>query len=251
VWTRCDSTPGATPAVWLSVGTHTLTLRATDNDGATGTDSVVVTVNPINVAPVAADTSASTVVGTPVTVTLSATDVDTCELAFSVVQGPTSGALGANENQPCVAGSPNSDTARVPYTPGNTAGTYGFTYKASDGSAHSDVATVTITVNAADPPPSAGVTVTGIDPNVGSRNAGITTFVVTGTGFADGASVTFANGRGPAPRVLNVTRDSSTQLTLDVEIRSGGPPRDRRWDVRMANPDGSTGTGVGLLTITP
>ena len=37
---------GASPSVSLAVGTHPLTLQVTDNDGATGTDSIVVTVNP-------------------------------------------------------------------------------------------------------------------------------------------------------------------------------------------------------------
>src|SRR5205814_6376095 len=53
---------GATPAVRLSVGVHTLTLEVTDNYGDSGTDNVVVTVDHLNRAPVAADVSASTVV---------------------------------------------------------------------------------------------------------------------------------------------------------------------------------------------
>jgi thermitase len=238
----------ATQSVWLPVGAHTLTLEVTDDAGASSTDSVVVTVKALNRPPIASGNSASTVVGTPITVTLSAVDVETCELSFAVVQAPTSGALGAIGDQVCAAGTPNSDTARIVYTPGSTPGVYSFTFKANDGANDSNVATVTITVNA---PPITTVTVTGINPNVVSQNAGVKTFVITGTGFADGATVTFANGAGSAPRVVSVTRNSSTQLTATLEIRAGGPKKNRFWDVRVTNRDGSTGVGVGLLTITP
>jgi hypothetical protein len=74
---------------------------------------------------------------------------------------------------------------------------------------------------------------------------------VAGSGFAPGAGLSFQDGDGPAPRVRNVTRDSSTQLTAIVEIRAGGPRRDRWWDVRVTNPDGSANVGVDLLRITP
>jgi hypothetical protein len=239
---------GATLSVWLPVGAHTLTLEVKDDAGASGTDSAVVTVKALNRPPVAWDTSAVTVVGTPITVTLNAVDVETCELSFTVVQGPAGGALGAIGDQACVAGTPNSDTARIIYTPGNTAGLYSFTYKVNDGSADSNVATVTITVN---PPPIVTVSVTGISPNVVSQNAGIIAFVITGTGFANGASVIFMNGSGSTPRVLTVTWNSSTQLTANVEIRAGKTRKIRPWDVRVTNPDGSTAVGVKLLTITP
>lgn len=102
-----------------------------------------------------------------------------------------------------------------------------------------------------DPEPPAPLSVGGIQPNVVAQGAGTVTFIVTGTGFAQGITLAFQGGDGPAPRVGQVTRDNSTQLSATVEIRSGGPPRDRLWDVRVTNPDGSTSVGAALLRITP
>ena len=112
--------------------------------------TVSITINSVNDAPIAANRSVSTVLGTGVTVVMGATDVDGCELTFSVVQPPASGTLGTIANDACAPGSPNSDTARVTYTPA-AAGIHTFTYKANDGVADSNTATVTITVDAAPP----------------------------------------------------------------------------------------------------
>ena len=247
---------GATQSTWLPVGAHTVTLIVTDDAGDTGSDTVVVTVKPFNRPPTAWDASASTVVGTPIAITLNAVDVETCDLTFAVVQTPAGGTLGAIGDQACVPGNPNADTAQVTYTPPNAAGVYAFMFKANDGTADSNFATVTITVAAPPPPPPppppAPLSVTAISPNVVSQTAGTTPFIITGTSFAAGASVAFVNGTGgKAPRVVSVTRNSSTQLTATVEIRSGGPRKNQTWDVRVTNPDGSTAVGARLLTITP
>ena len=123
----------------------------------------------------------------------------------------------------------------------------------NDGSADSNIATVTIVVTAPPPPPPPPVlAVTGISPNVVSQNVGTRSFLITGTAFAAGARVAFVNGTaGQTPRVVSVTRNSSTQLTATVEIRAGGPKKNRSWDVQVTNPDGTTAVGAHLLTITP
>jgi VCBS repeat-containing protein len=138
-------TPGAN-----LTGSDSFTFRV--SDGSLTADATVgITINAINDAPIAANRSVSTVVGSGVTVVMGATDLDGCELAFSVVQLPSSGTLGAIANDACAPGNPGSDTARVTYTPAAT-GIHTFTYKASDGVTDSNIATVTVTVDAAPPP---------------------------------------------------------------------------------------------------
>jgi hypothetical protein len=111
---------------------------------------------PVNSAPIANNVSDSTNEDTPKEIALSASDVQQCELAFSILSGPTNGTLGSISNNACTAGSPNADTASVTYTPnGNFSGSDSFTYKVNDGSLDSNTATVSITVNAVDDAPTA------------------------------------------------------------------------------------------------
>jgi hypothetical protein len=135
-----------TPGANLN-GSDSFTYRVSDAS-LTSEATVSITINAVNDGPIAANRSMTTVVGTGVTILMGATDVDGCELAFSVVQLPSSGTLGAIANDACASGNPNSDTARVTYTP-NAPGIHTFTYKASDGVTDSNTATVTVTVDAA------------------------------------------------------------------------------------------------------
>ena len=84
----------------------------------------------------ASNGSATTDEGTPVAITLAATDIDTGDtLTYAVVTGPTNGTLSGT--------APN-----LTYTPnGDYNGSDSFTFTANDGTENSNVATVSITVN--------------------------------------------------------------------------------------------------------
>ncbi len=98
--------------------------------------------------------------------------------------------------------------------------------------------------------PGSEVMVTAINPN--TMQAGSTISVsITGSGFITGADVTFENGAGPTPTASEVVVIDSTTITAKITAKSGGPPRSRVWDVRVTNPDGSSGVLVNGLTVTP
>jgi Concanavalin A-like lectin/glucanases superfamily/Bacterial Ig domain len=99
--------------------------------------------------PTASAGSASTDAGVSVPITLHGSDPEVCELTFSIVAAPSHGALGPIADTACAAGSPNSDTASATYTPTvGFSGADSFTYKVNDGTFDSNIATVSITINA-------------------------------------------------------------------------------------------------------
>ena len=110
-----------------------------------------------NTAPVASGGSATTVNGLKTTITLRAGDAETCELAFSIAAQPSHGTLGPISGAPCAAGTPNSDSATVTYTPAaGYVGEDSFSFTVSDGGAGSGPAVQTIRVNEGPPPPAGG-----------------------------------------------------------------------------------------------
>src|SRR5205814_3306621 len=101
---------------------------------------------PVNHAPDASNSSATTNQNVPVTGGLVATDVDGDALAFSIVTNGTKG----------TATITNATTGAFTYTPlPNVNGADTFTFKANDGLLDSNVATVTLTITLANHAPDA------------------------------------------------------------------------------------------------
>ena len=107
----------------------------------------------------------------------------------------------------------------------------------------------TITITVGDP----GVTVTSINPNQiqADPNLQVTiSSVVIGTGFVAGAVVTFEGGPAGDQPTATVVLVSDSKIDLDVTVPpiSKGPKK-RTRDVRVTNPDNSTGVLAGGFTV--
>jgi Tol biopolymer transport system component len=129
-----------TPAADFN-GTDSFTYTVSSNGVTSPAGTVTLQVAAVNDAPVAVDGAVTTDEDTPVAITLQASDVDGQALTFTIVTPPTDGTLtggtGANRT----------------YTPApNASGTRSFTFRAFDGSL-SSTATVTITINPVNDPP--------------------------------------------------------------------------------------------------
>ena len=123
-------------------GTDYFTLTANDGELDSNVATITIIFTPVNDAPVANDVSVSlnenriNGIYQPVTITLEATDVEEDDLTYSIVGSPTYGTLGS------------LDGTQIVYTPNQDYnGEDSFTYKANDGQADSNIATVNITIN--------------------------------------------------------------------------------------------------------
>jgi VCBS repeat-containing protein len=118
-------------------GTDSFTFRVSDGTAISAPATVALSITMTNVAPVATNGTLSTTEDTPRSGTLRATDANGNALTYSVV---TQGSKGT-------AVLTNASTGAYTYTPkSNANGTDTFTFRASDGLAQSNLATVTVTI---------------------------------------------------------------------------------------------------------
>ena len=153
-------------AINFEVRSHyDLSVRATDNGTPPLSDAetIQIDVNNKNDAPVANPQSLVTTEGTPIPVTLTASDEDGNTLTYTVIVNPQHGVL--------TGSAPN-----LTYTPNaGFGGVDTFTFRANDGTANSNAATITITVR--------------VVPTITSGNSAnfqatvASTFTVTTTGY--------------------------------------------------------------------
>ncbi|HDL20519.1 MAG TPA: tandem-95 repeat protein [Nitrospirae bacterium] len=196
VWDFGDGSPQAGTLsethLYADDGVYTVALTVTDDDGGSETDTLTITVN--NVAPMADNKSVTLDEDATIEVVLTASDPGDDELSFIVVDNPANGSL-------------SGFLPNVTYTPNlNFNGTDSFTYKANDGAEDSNIATVTITVNAVNDAPVAAddtavtdednavtINVTGND-NAGPADEDQILIITTVTQGANGMVINMGDG---------------------------------------------------------
>jgi hypothetical protein len=115
-------------------GADSFRYRASDGTAPSSAATVTVTIHPVNDAPACLDLALSTAEDTPAQVAPACSDVDSATLTYAIVTQGTKGSAGVVGGQ-------------LRYTPDADArGSDTFSYRASDGSASSSPATVTVTI---------------------------------------------------------------------------------------------------------
>jgi len=243
-------------------GVHSLTARAIDTVGSVGVSVPVSVTVAAPAGPQASAHAVTTVAGSALEISLAGTDADTCELTFAISAAPAHGTLGTLGVVPCTPGSPNTDTARVIYTPTTGySGSDSFAYRVFDGSATSPDAAVSITVTPSptgDPAAlhvadldgratnngktwTAAVTATSHD-GAGRAVAGVTVSGRWNTG-ATGSCVTGSDGLCTATLAAIQKKTATATFTVTQLTRAG------YWYHPAANSDvdgDSSGTTISI-----
>ena len=211
-------------------GPDSFTYKANDGQADSNVATVSITVGAVNDAPVANADSIAATEDTPASgnVLANDTDVDGDALTAILVSGPAHGSLTLNPD------------GSFTYTPAaNYNGPDSFTYKANDGQADSNVATVSITVGAVNDAPVARCR----QHRGHGRHAGSAATCSTNDTDVDGDALNAILVSGPAHGSLTLNADGSFTYTPDANYN--GPDS----FTYKAN-DGQADSNVATVSIT-
>ncbi len=210
-------------------GTDIITYTISDEHGGKATATVTVTVNPVNDPPVATDDAFTTdedfvIAGS---VLGNDTDADGDKLTALLIAGPEHGTLLLNAD------------GSFTYTPNaDFNGTDKFTYKADDGTAGSNIATVTLTVNPINDPPIAADDAVATDEDVAVSGS-----VLDNDTDAEGDKLTASLVDGPENGTLLFNADGTFTYTPNADF-NGSDTFTYKAD------DGNGGTAAATVTVT-
>ena len=232
-------------------GPDSFSYTVTDASAGTSTPRIVnLTVNSAaNQAPIANAGTAGTTSGVPVGITLTGSDVETCNLTFNAPATTVAGGtLSAPSPLACGPGTPNTDSASVTYTPpgGGFSGPDSFSFTVNDGTDPSTPKTISITVG----PSGGGSTTTTFpvvaDAQVSSSGANTNYGTITTLRTREGT------GQSSNPIYRSYLRFNVTGLSgpvSDVKLRlwvTDASPNLQQ--VFAVSPDTWTESGAGAIT---
>ena len=207
-------------------GVDAITFKANDGTADSNVATVSITVTGVNDAPVASDQAVVTAEDTAKAITLSATDVDSVALTYAIVSGPAHGTL-------------TGTAPSVTYTPAlNYNGSDSFTFNANDGTIDSNVATVSIAIDAVNDAPVAadGALATTEDtPTSG-------TLVATDV---DADSLTYSIVANGAKGAATITNAATGAFTYAPQANANGAD-----SVTFKASDGTVDSNVATVSIT-
>jgi hypothetical protein len=240
-----------TPAADFN-GTDSFTYQASDGKAESNIATVSITVNAVNDAPLADNQALTTDEDTATTVTLTGSDVDSDPLTFSVVTDPAHGTL-------------SGTASNLTYTPDTDFnGTDSFSFQANDGKADSNIAMVSITVNAANDAPLAdagldetivwGATVELDGSNSGDVEGDVLTFMWTLVSIPAASTAVLSDPGAVNPSIIAdlvgnyvvqlIVNDglansapATVTITADVDTDSDGVPQSIDNCTAVANAD--------------
>ncbi|HEY0074867.1 MAG TPA: Ig-like domain-containing protein, partial [Abditibacteriaceae bacterium] len=179
-------------------GPDSFTYRVNDGTTDSNTATIYIIVTPVNDVPVASGQTVNTTEDTAKSIALSATDSEGEALSYTIVSQPQHGTLSGT--------APN-----LIYTPNaNYNGSDNFSFKANDGSADSNVATVSISISAVNDAP----TLTTIN----TLNGGLedTSFTISFATLASAANAADVEGSSLSFRIESVQTGTMTKNGVAV-----------------------------------
>lgn len=266
--------PGASTALtctWdtadIPSGSHTLTAGhdLSDDEPANDTQSisVVVRASIVDVAIVGVEAPSSVTVGDSMQIVVTVENVGDCDVAGDIAISLTSDHATASSSDDDMTigaeviggGLVAGESATLTFTwdtQGVDTGVHTVTarHDVTDEYSDNDSDWISVTISAAAESSGGSVVISSIMPR--SMWSGMPgSIMIRGSGFLDGAKVTFEGGEGPIPVASSVRSVGSGSVMGRVTVKGSTLPVPAVWDVRVTNPDGSSGVFHEAFTVQP